>query len=82
MVATYIKDFAQYDLDEVYVYSRRSLTSFSVSQVSAFVENFNIEIYSDTTSMIYGILCMRALLIELYLFTPLSVIFTIVSNTF
>ena len=59
------------------------------SQVSWLVENFNIRIYSDTINMtkVYSDtinmtnvkikICMMVLLIELYLFVPLSVALTI-----
>ena len=46
---------------------------FLVCQVSGLVENFNTGIFSDTTNVINVIVCMMVLLIELYLFTPLSV---------
>ena len=51
---------------------------FLVSQVSAgLVENFNIEIFSDTINVLNLTVCMIALLIELYLFIPFSVTLTI-----
>ena len=46
---------------------------FFISQVSGLVANFNIGIYSDTMNMVRLKLCMMVLLIELYLFIPLSV---------
>ena len=50
---------------------------FSVGQLSGFVRNFNIGIYSDTVNVINVKLCMMILLIELYLFTPFSMTLTI-----
>ena len=50
---------------------------FFVGQVSGLVENFNVGIYSDTINVINVTLCMVVLLIELYLFIPLSVTLTI-----
>ena len=41
------------------------------------VENFNIGIYSNTINVIVVKLCMLVLLIELYLFIPLSVTVTL-----
>ena len=43
-----------------------------VSQISRRVENFNIGIFSDIMNVINIKLCMMVLLIELYLFIPLS----------
>ena len=48
-----------------------------VGQVSELFENVNIGIFSDTINVIHVKLCMILLLIELYLFTPLSVNLTI-----
>ena len=48
-----------------------------VSQVSGFVENFNIRIFLDTINMTNIKLCMIVLLIELHLLIPLSVTLTI-----
>ena len=45
--------------------------------MSGFVENFNIGIYPDTAIEINVKLCMMVLIIELYLFIPLSVTLTI-----
>ena len=41
--------------------------------MSGLVENFNIGIYSDIINAINVKLCMMVLLVELYLFIPLSV---------
>ena len=46
---------------------------FFVDQVSRLLESFNIVLYSDTTKMINVKLCVVVLLIECYLFIPLSV---------
>ena len=40
-------------------------------------KNFNVAVFSDTMNVINFKLCMMVLLIELYLFIPLSVILTI-----
>ena len=58
-----------------------------VSQVSGLVENLYTGIFADTINVINVKLCMIALLFELYLFTPPSVIWpyfkvTAVSNSF
>ena len=50
---------------------------FFISQLSGLVRNFNTGIYSDTRSVINVKLCMILLLIELYLFIPLSVTLTL-----
>ena len=50
---------------------------FLVGQVPGLVENFNIGTYSDTINVMKVKLCMIALFIELYLFLPLSVTWTI-----
>ena len=55
------------------MYSREITNMFFISQVSGVVENINIGIYSDTINVVNVRLCMMALLIELYLFIPLSV---------
>ena len=47
-----------------------------VSQVSGFVENFNIRIFLDTINMTNVKLCMIVLLTELYLLIPLLVTLT------
>ena len=49
---------------------------FFISQVSWLVKNCNTLI-SDTITVISVKLCMMVLLVELYLFIPLSVTFTI-----
>ena len=55
------------------MYSREIINMCFVCQVSWLVKNFNIGIYSDTINMINVKLYMMVLLIELYLFIPLSV---------
>ena len=79
MVATDIKkkNSAQYDLCNSSVYSREIISMFFVNQVSGFVKNFNIGIYSDTINVINIKHCLMVLLIKLYLFIPLSVTLTI-----
>ena len=62
------------------VYSGEIINMFFVGQMSRLVENMNIEIYSDTINVINVKLCMIVLLIELYLFIPLSVTLTIFRN--
>ena len=53
---------------------------FCIGQVFGLVANFNIGIYSDTIKVINVKLCMMVLLIELYLFIPLSVTLTIIQG--
>ena len=48
--------------------------------MSWLLENINIGIYPDTTTVINLKLCMIVLVIELYLFIPLSVTFAIVQG--
>ena len=67
----------QYDLSDSDVYSREIINMLLVGQVSGLVENFNIGIFSDTINMINVKLCFMVLLIELYLFIPLSMTLTI-----
>ena len=62
------------------MYSREIMNMFFIGKVSGFVENFNIGILSDSTNVINVKLCMMVLLIELYLFIPLSVTLTIFHN--
>ena len=50
---------------------------FFFGQMFGLVENFNIGISTDTINVINVTLCMVVLLIELYLFIPLSVTLTI-----
>ena len=50
---------------------------FLVSQATGLVENFFIGIFSYIIDAINVKLCMMVLLVELYLFIPLSVTFTI-----
>ena len=71
------KDYVQYDLCDAGLYSGETINFFLVGQVSGLVENVSIEIYSDTTNVINVKLCLMVLLIELYLFIPLSVALTI-----
>ena len=52
-----------------------------VYQVSGLVRNFNIGIYSDTITVINVYLSMIVLLIELYLFIPVSVMLIIFSRS-
>ena len=59
------------------VYSTEIVNMFLVILVSRFVKNFNRGIYSDTVNVINVKLCMMVLLIELYLFIPLSITLTI-----
>ena len=53
---------------------------FLVSQVSGFVKNCNIGIYTDTINVINVKLSMMVLLIEHYLFILLSVTLTILQG--
>ena len=55
----------------------REVINFFVGHVSGLVGNFNIWIYSDTVNVINVQLCMIVLLIEHYLFLPLSVTLTV-----
>ena len=48
--------------------------------MSGLVENLNIGIYSDTINVTKVKLCMTVLLIELYLFIPLSVTLTVLKD--
>ena len=61
------------------MYSREIifLIFFFVGQVSGYVENFNIGTCSDTINVLNVTLYVVVLLIELYLFIPLSVTLTI-----
>ena len=59
------------------MYSRVIVNIFFIGKASQFFKNFNTKIYSDTTNVIVVKLCMMALLIELYMFIPLSVTMTI-----
>ena len=70
------RDYAEYDLSDAGVYSREIINMFFVVQVSGLVEHFNIGICSDTINLTNVKLCTMVLLIELYLFIPLSVILT------
>ena len=63
------------------MHSREIIKMFLVGQVSGLVKNFNMGIYSDTINVIDIKLCMVVLLFKLYLFIPLSVIFTIFSRS-
>ena len=73
MVATYIKKIMHNIICVTGVYSRGIINMFFMCQVTGLVRNFNIGIYSDTTNVINVKLCMMVLLIEFYLFIPLSV---------
>ena len=69
------------------VFFIKGFNVFFINEVSGLVENFNIEIYLDTINAMNVKLCMMVLLIELYLFIPLSVTLTVfqgqaISNTF
>ena len=59
------------------VCSREIIYMFLVGQVSGFVENFNIEIFSDTINVINIKLFMVVLNTELYLFITLSITLTL-----
>ena len=71
------KDFAQYDLFDSGVYSREITTFFLSVKSLGLLKTLTFGIYSDTVSVINVKLWMMVLLIELYLFIPLSVTFTI-----
>ena len=72
------KDYAQYDLCDTGMCARERINMFFVCQVSGLVKTFNIGIYFDTMNVINVKLGMMVLLIELYLFIPLSVTLTII----
>ena len=72
----HLEDHAQYMNCVTGVCSREIIYMFLVSQVSGFVENFNIEIFSDTINVINVKLCMMVLHVELYLLITLSVTLT------
>ena len=57
------------------MYSREIINMFWLGQVPGLVKNFNTGIFSDTINVIKVKLCVMllVLLIELYLFIPLSV---------
>ena len=57
--------------------SREIINMFFISQVSGLAQNFDMGIYSHTVNVINVKLCMMVLLLELYLFIPLSVTLTI-----
>ena len=77
MVATYIKKFMHSMICVTGLYSREMINMFFIGQVCWHVKSFKIEIYSDTINIINVKLRFMVLLIELYLFTPLSVNLTI-----
>ena len=77
MVATYIKTIIHNMIFVTQVCTRGRYNMFFISQVSGLVENFNIRIFSDTINVVNIKLCIMVLLIELYLFIPLSVTLTI-----
>ena len=72
MVATYMKKIMHNDFCDSGVYSRETINIFCFGRVSGHVENFNIGIYSDSINVLNVKICMMVLLIELYLFIPLS----------
>ena len=80
MVATYIKKIMHNMVCVTLVYSRGRIKTFFIGQESGLVENLNIEIDSDTINVINVKLCMTVLLIELFLFIPLSVTLTILQG--
>ena len=86
MVAACIKRIMQNVMTDSGVCSREIINMFLVGQVSGLVENFNIGIFSDTRNLINVNVCMMVLLIELYLFIPLSSTSTVfqiaMSNSF
>ena len=59
------------------MYSREIINMVLVGLLSGLVKNFNIGIFSDTINVINVKFCVMVLLIELYLFIPLSVSWTI-----
>ena len=59
------------------MHSREIINMLFVCQVTGLVRNLNIGIYSDTTNVINVKLCMMVLLIEFYMFIPLSETLTI-----
>ena len=69
------KDQAQYAVHDWCVFKGDNI--LFVSQMSGLVKNCYIGIYSDTMYVINVEVCMMVLLIELYLFIPLSVTLTI-----
>ena len=71
------KDHAQHDMCDSGVYLRNIIHLFLVNQVSGLVENLNTGIFSDSMNVINLELCTMVLLIELHLFTPLSLTVTI-----
>ena len=73
----HIEDQVQYDLCDSSVCSREIIFMFLVNQVSEYVENFNIGIFSDTINVINVNLCWMILHIELYVFIILSVTLTL-----
>ena len=79
MIAPYIKNIMRNMICVTGMYSREIITMFLVGQVLGLVENFNIGICSDTINVVNVKLCMMVLLIEHYLFKPLSVTLTIFS---
>ena len=80
MFATYVKKVMHNTICVTGVYSRKIINMFLVSQASGLVENFNTGIFSDTIIVINVKLCMMVLLIEPYLFIPLSVTLSIFHN--
>ena len=70
------KGHSQYELCCSGVCSREIIYVFLIGQVSWFVKNFNIQIFSGTITVIDVRICMVVLHIELYLFITLSVTLT------
>ena len=78
MVATHIKKLINNVV--TVVCPSEIIYIFLVDQLSGFVENFNIGIFSDTIIVIKIKLCMMILNIELYLFITLSMTLTLKSQ--
>ena len=73
VVAKYTENIMHNTICVTGVYSRETINKCLVGQASRLVENFNIGIFSDTINIITVKLCMMVLIIEFYLFIPLSV---------
>ena len=77
MVAAYMKKgHAQYDLCNLGLYSK-TINMVWVSPVLGLVEKVNVGIFLDAIGVINVKVCKMVLLIELYLFIPLSVTMTL-----
>ena len=59
------------------VFSREIISILSLVMYPGLFKTFSFRIYSDTITVINVKLCMMVLLIELYLFGPLSMTVTI-----